>query len=60
VSDEVNLLLRQRNEIVDIEQIPSGNGIFDVALDGKILFSKYDTGRFPQTGEIAGLLLSLI
>ncbi len=36
--------------------IPGSNGIFDVIVDGALLFSKFDTGRFPQPGEVAGKL----
>jgi selT/selW/selH-like putative selenoprotein len=32
------------------------NGIFDVTVDGRKLFSKYEAGRFPTPGEILGLL----
>jgi selT/selW/selH-like putative selenoprotein len=31
-------------------------GIFDVIVDGKLVFSKYETGRLPQQGEVAGKL----
>ncbi len=31
-------------------------GQFDVVADGKVLFSKHATGRFPETAEILGLL----
>ncbi len=31
-------------------------GIFDVVLDGKTLFSKHETGRFPEPGEVLGLI----
>jgi len=31
-------------------------GIFDVAVDGKVIFSKFATGRFPNRGEISALL----
>jgi selT/selW/selH-like putative selenoprotein len=33
-----------------------GQGIFDVSLDGKLIFSKYETGRFPEPGEVANLI----
>jgi hypothetical protein len=29
-----------------------------VALDGALLFSKKESGRFPAAGEVAGLLAS--
>jgi selT/selW/selH-like putative selenoprotein len=33
--------------------IESGNqGQFDVIVDGKVIFSKEKTGRFPETDEI--------
>lgn len=33
--------------------ILGGNGIFDVIADGKLVFSKFKVGRFPQPGELA-------
>ena len=32
--------------------IAGGNGIFDVIVDEKLVFSKFETGRFPNSGEI--------
>jgi len=29
-----------------------GGGVFDVLVDGKLLFSKHAAGRFPQESEI--------
>jgi selT/selW/selH-like putative selenoprotein len=34
------------------ELVKGDNGIFDVAVDGKLVFSKDRTNRFPQPGEI--------
>ena len=31
-------------------------GIFDVVVDGKRVFSKHDTGRFPEPGEVGRLI----
>ncbi len=28
--------------------VPEGKGIFDVALDGKLIYSKFQTGTFPD------------
>jgi selenoprotein W-related protein len=36
--------------------IKSKGGVFEVALDGDLLFSKKAVGRFPTGGEIAELL----
>jgi len=37
---------------VESELIPGSNGVFDVIVDGKLVFSKFETGRFPSPGEI--------
>jgi selT/selW/selH-like putative selenoprotein len=31
-------------------------GVFDVTVDGAVVFSKKSVGRFPEEGEIMGLL----
>jgi selT/selW/selH-like putative selenoprotein len=37
---------------VDATLIEGGNGIFDVKVDGKLIYSKDKTGRFPEDREI--------
>jgi selT/selW/selH-like putative selenoprotein len=32
------------------------DGIFDVAVDGEVVFSKHETGRFPTHDEIISAL----
>jgi predicted Rdx family selenoprotein len=32
--------------------LPGGKGQFDVIRDGDLVFSKHETGRFPEDGEI--------
>lgn len=39
----------------DVLTLPSMGGIFDVEVDGKIIFSKYKENRFPYEGEILSL-----
>ena len=31
-------------------------GVFDVVVDGTLVYSKGETGRFPEEGEVTGLL----
>jgi len=38
------------------ELIPGRGGVFDVRVDGKVIFSKKATGRFPEIVEILDLL----
>jgi selenoprotein W-related protein len=33
--------------------VPSSGGVFEVSLDGTTIFSKRETGRFPEYDEIA-------
>ena len=40
----------------EIELIAGSNGIYDVVVDGRMIFSKFEEGRFPETGEIIGLV----
>ena len=35
-----------------------GSGIYDVVVDGVTLFSKHETGRFPEAGEIVRAIRS--
>jgi len=36
---------------IEVELIDGGGGIFDVCVDGKLVFSKANVGRFPEDGE---------
>jgi selT/selW/selH-like putative selenoprotein len=36
--------------------IAGGGGIFDVAVDGRRIYSKHDTGRFPTDEEVISQL----
>jgi selT/selW/selH-like putative selenoprotein len=41
---------------VDARAIPGGKGQFDVVRDGDLVFSKHETGRFPEEAEITSLV----
>ncbi len=36
--------------------IEGAGGIFDVKVDGRLVYSKHETGRFPEDAEILDLL----
>lgn len=44
-----------RNDL-EIEQIVSSGGVFEVTVDGKLVYSKKKLGRFPEPGEVVGLI----
>jgi selenoprotein W-related protein len=41
---------------VDSKLVPGSGGVFDVTVDGKLIFSKKSVGRFPVAGEVLGVL----
>jgi selT/selW/selH-like putative selenoprotein len=40
----------------EAELIEGSGGVFDVTVDGTLVYSKSKTGRFPDRGEIVGLI----
>ena len=41
---------------VQPQLIEGSGGVFDVKIDGQLIFSKHDQGRFPQHDEIVDLI----
>jgi selenoprotein W-related protein len=41
---------------VEAQLVESSGGMFDVIVDGKLVYSKAQTGRFPDEGEVVKLL----
>lgn len=41
---------------VDARAVAGGKGQFDVLRDGELLYSKRETGRFPDEAEVASLV----
>jgi selenoprotein W-related protein len=41
---------------IDSELVASHGGVFEISVDGTLLFSKKSSGRFPDDGEIVRLL----
>ncbi len=36
--------------------VKGSGGVFDVKVDGRLVYSKFETERFPEPGEVVGLL----
>ena len=36
----------------NVELIKGKDGVFEVSLDGQLIYSKRATGRFPEPGEV--------
>ncbi len=43
---------------VETKLIEGGGGVFDVKVDGQLIYSKHETGRFPDDAEILEQLAS--
>ncbi len=41
---------------IQSDLIKGGGGIFDVRMDGELIFSKHEKGRFPEHEEILSQL----
>ncbi|MFL3011372.1 MAG: Rdx family protein [Acidimicrobiales bacterium] len=49
-------LLRNHQQVIeDVRLIPGGSGVFDVTVDDELIFSKHETGRHINSGEIIEL-----
>lgn len=54
-------LLRQfESQIESLELIPSDGGRFEVSVNGNLVYSKLQTRRHAETGEVAGLVRKLM
>ena len=50
------LLLTFGNKLGEVALVPGEGGIFEVRLDGELLFSRKTAGRFPETREIKQMI----
>jgi selenoprotein W-related protein len=50
VAEEI--LKEKKNDVTTLSLIPSSGGVFEVVADGKTIFSKKQTGRRPEPGEV--------
>jgi len=50
------LLTAYEDRIAQITLIPSWNGVFEVVMDGTLVFSKTRLGRHAQAGELVKII----
>jgi selenoprotein W-related protein len=46
------LITELKDKIKRLVLIPSDGGRFEVSIDGKLVYSKLETGRFPEYQDI--------
>lgn len=56
VSLTEKLLNEFKDGLAEVTIVPSSGGVFEVALNGKLLFSKKELERFPNDGEVESKL----
>jgi selenoprotein W-related protein len=50
-----DLLATYQNVIDDLVLVTGENGVFDVVVDDTIIYSKAETGRHAESGEVLDL-----
>ncbi|GAB6936369.1 hypothetical protein JCM14720_22900 [Calditerricola yamamurae] len=46
------LLTGLKGRLETVTLVPSSGGRFEVTVDGQLVYSKLETGRFPEDGEV--------
>ncbi|MEI7916268.1 MAG: SelT/SelW/SelH family protein [Methylophilaceae bacterium] len=54
------LLTTFNTDITSLALVPGSGGIFEVRLNGSVIFSRKETGRFPESKELKQLIRDLI
>ena len=50
------LLVEHEDDLSAVEVVTGANGIFDVHVDGALVFTKSMLGRYPQPDDVVPLL----
>ncbi|HSH98213.1 MAG: SelT/SelW/SelH family protein [Methylophilaceae bacterium] len=54
------LLITFEYDIARVSLVPGTGGIFEVRLNGQVLFSRKEKGRFPESKELKQLIRDVI
>jgi len=57
LADEI--LTNFEPEIESITLVPASGGRYEVSVNGQLIYSKLQTGRHPEPGEVIGLVQKL-
>jgi selenoprotein W-related protein len=60
VSATRDLLANYQHIIEDLRLVTGSKGVFDVTVDGDLLYSKGETGRHANEGEVLELFTELV
>jgi len=60
VSAASDLLTNYQHIIADLRLVTGDNGVFNVTVDGDLIYSKAQTGRHAEPGEVLDLFTDLM
>lgn len=49
-------IIESISSVTEVTLIPSGGGVFTITVDGRTVYNKKETGRFPAKGEARDLV----
>ena len=55
-----DLLSNYQHVIDDLTVVTGQKGVFDVKVDGEMLYSKHETGRHAEPGEVLARFTELV
>ncbi|MBG00898.1 MAG: hypothetical protein CL470_01355 [Acidimicrobiaceae bacterium] len=54
------LMTHYQHEMSSVLLIPGDKGIFDVKVNGNLIYSKHTTGRFPKPEETSAINMNIV
>ena len=60
MSAVADLLSNYQHLIASLTLVTGGSGVYDVVVNGEMLYSKHETGRHAEPGEILDLFTELV
>ncbi len=60
MSATTDLLSNYQHLVEDLTLVTGGAGVFDVVVDGHTIYSKAETGRHADDGEVLALFTELV
>lgn len=55
-----DLLTHYQHVISELRVVTGAKGIFDVAIDDQLIYSKHETGRHAEPGEVVELFSEFV
>jgi len=55
-----DLLINYQHVIEEITLTTGGDSVFDVRVDGELVFSKHELGRLAEDGEVLGIFRNIV